>query len=1203
MDRHNTALGLEELGSVTGGQVFCVVIEGKTHLVKLVRDRLEAYQPVPVTGLEEKYPANRISYNHISIDCDSQRSEGSSGADSPMSSDGSGDESEDGGVEEEELLSPPSTPTRGMHGRDPLGATAGSLNMATAPIVGVGSRERQGRAAAMSKSTNPPPATPPVVSLRPWRGFVSGSVRSFCLESFRFCKILWDLYFQPYVVLWIHPSYMIYILICALAGASGVGWLLSLVMAVVPYFAWGRRLLPGLRLAHVAGAVSTVNYLNAIYTMWFMYLLVRKGKMYSYWVAGKISGIKMSVETWFVKEKNTIVPIFGIRVPRLYVYGVAVGLASLVAVLIYALDPFRSKKKKEEAEQVVLQSGFADYCRDSRQKALLHASLFVASLVSFGSLKSYNAYRPFVNFLDWMGHILPGTKTGVSGCAKSATCPRGLAAGDSLCPDCASFEAMRTLDNPRFTGVNAFNCNKSYAALCEDLITKTSIDWFLAAPPELQRAIVGDEEILADIKARNIYVHIDASNSKPFIRSRRDPMTIASLKMNRVWANAGLLASSLEKKIDTAEIVSGDMGLGWRVSRLPSVDENPEVKDVEELSEEDQIHLLSGDPTLKAIHNDGVVASSYWIFLKDGVLTLWKECPVRVYAWKNQFKTWVNKVPGLSSVLALVGIIIAMTLVYMAYTMTYESICEWISSKYDWWSGTPPSEEVDCEGRGIKSGRVKRAEPSSQKAQHRQQVQTGSEVGGSGGKFKERFAEPISDAIWRRNLTEFQDDKLDIGREKYKNFVFYDIQSVETQVAASGLEMINPANNQRIRVHNMDEYAKLRDAGWVTNSASITGQPVVSIPLEVVRSSKDLQAALKAMQYLYNFRNSGHDSRIRLTVPQVAELEKHLGKGAIKADPRVRAVFALATSPLAGGVTVSRYEREQFSDFVSKGSYGIDGLDVESASSVVFQGPKKALVQPESNIQVLSSKACANEANGRVCKVKDCQREHLSVKGPVFVEEALIRPEKREIDPECLYSIFVKNGPVMVRQGLAVSAPYGLITARHVLYDQSGELLFPLEDIVVVDTLGEKSKIDPKTISCPRTEQLSPGQVNDFCKFRCVDADFNRFAQSHRASLRNYKGLDKTVRLLRWNRQDDHEEKVGIPTIEWGEATNIDPVTGVVRCTINTEQGDSGGPVFDADGHCIGIHQGHFRPTRENVFIMFYPNGPVTWFVQAEPKN
>jgi hypothetical protein len=481
-------------------------------------------------------------------------------------------------------------------------------------------------------------------------------------------------------------------------------------------------------------------------------------------------------------------------------------------------------------------------------------------------------------------------------------------------------------------------------------------------------------------------------------------------------------------------------------------------------------------------------------------------------------------------------------------------------------------------------------------------VQTGSEVSRGGGEYKARFAEPISDAVWRRNLTEFQDDKLDIGREKFKNFVFYDIQSIEEQVAASGLEMINPVNNQRIRVHNMDEYTKLRDAGWVTNSASIVGQPVISIPLEVVRASKDLQSALKVLQYVYNIRGSGRVSRIRLVPAQVAELEKHLGKGAAKADHRVRAVFAFATAPLAGGETVTRLEREQFSDFVSKGSFGIDGLDVESAG-VTFQGPKKTLVEPESNIQILSSKACANEANGRVCKVKDCQREHLSVKGPAFVEEALIRPEKREIDPECLYSIFVRNGPVMVKQGLAVSAPYGLITARHVLYNQSGELLFPLEDIVVVDVLGEKSKIDPKTISCPRTEQLSPGQVNDFCKFRCVDASFNRFAQSHRASLRNYKGLDKTVRLLRWNRQDDHEESVGIPTIEWGEATNIDPVSGTVRCTINTEQGDSGGPVFDADGYCIGIHQGHFRPTRENVFIMFYPNGPVTWFVQAEPKN
>jgi len=57
------------------------------------------------------------------------------------------------------------------------------------------------------------------------------------------------------------------------------------------------------------------------------------------------------------------------------------------------------------------------------------------------------------------------------------------------------------------------------------------------------------------------------------------------------------------------------------------------------------------------------------------------------------------------------------------------------------------------------------------------------------------------------------------------------------------------------------------------------------------------------------------------------------------------------------------------------------------------------------------------------------------------------------------------------------------------------------------------------------------------------------------------------------------------------------------RYTCNTLPSDSGSPVFDMHGHCIGVHRGYIGSAKENVFVLIYPQGLVSWFVQSEPKN
>jgi hypothetical protein len=104
-------------------------------------------------------------------------------------------------------------------------------------------------------------------------------------------------------------------------------------------------------------------------------------------------------------------------------------------------------------------------------------------------------------------------------------------------------------------------------------------------------------------------------------------------------------------------------------------------------------------------------------------------------------------------------------------------------------------------------------------------------------------------------------------------------------------------------------------------------------------------------------------------------------------------------------------------------------------------------------------------------------------------------------------------------------------------------------------------------------------------------------AQSRRVAFRNWSGDSKEVRNLRF------VAGVADPVFSSGEVTVSDRQTGMCRYTCNSLPSDSGCPVFDLHGHCIGIHRGYIGSAGENVFILVYPQGLVSWFVQSEPKN
>jgi len=319
----------------------------------------------------------------------------------------------------------------------------------------------------------------------------------------------------------------------------------------------------------------------------------------------------------------------------------------------------------------------------------------------------------------------------------------------------------------------------------------------------------------------------------------------------------------------------------------------------------------------------------------------------------------------------------------------------------------------------------------------------------------------------------------------------------------------------------------------------------------------------------------------------------------IQAPPAVKAVYLKLSGNALRDLKPSRLEIEDFKDFME---------DLTTNAS--------ALVEEESNVQQLVDSRCPNEANGRPCRNVGCDRhggKTVVLDEASISDEGIIGPLMIPINHYVVHKIQFRadNGDWVERGGTCFSGPLGLYTAKHVLINiATNELHAPLDRIRIVRYLPsvqdcsvvltpEYHKIDPLTIVFPRQEQMAPGQSVDFLRFRCVDKDFMKFCANNRVHFGDLDDEEtKEIRVLRFDAGSSTPSEV------YGQIEEINWSSGEVAYSkANTMPGDSGAPIFNERGRCIGIHKGKGKDAPRNYFLLFYPKKLVAWFCQSESKN
>jgi hypothetical protein len=256
------------------------------------------------------------------------------------------------------------------------------------------------------------------------------------------------------------------------------------------------------------------------------------------------------------------------------------------------------------------------------------------------------------------------------------------------------------------------------------------------------------------------------------------------------------------------------------------------------------------------------------------------------------------------------------------------------------------------------------------------------------------------------------------------------------------------------------------------------------------------------------------------------------------------------------------------------------------------------VINLESNVQSVVDKRCPHALAGKKCG-EGCIRCAQST-GPVagVKYEGIVGPVKRTPDQDNVYKIMLRSSDAQggwEKVGSCLGAPLGLLTARHVFYGDTSDLVAPLKDFRVETWDGRKFEIEPMSLITPTKEQLVAGQSNDFCRFQCLDKTFMREVNDHRAAFRTLHGSG--LRLLHYPPDSTR------PVLASGKLVRKNADTGVCVYDINTWPSDSGAPVYSDDGHVVGIHQGFHVGLNMNAFILIYPDQLVTWFVQSQPLN
>jgi hypothetical protein len=340
--------------------------------------------------------------------------------------------------------------------------------------------------------------------------------------------------------------------------------------------------------------------------------------------------------------------------------------------------------------------------------------------------------------------------------------------------------------------------------------------------------------------------------------------------------------------------------------------------------------------------------------------------------------------------------------------------------------------------------------------------------------------------------------------------------------------------------------------------------------LAVWRADPVLQSAVKVLHFV---RVNKGKCAMRLNESQKVALQKQLGGDVQRASPAVKALYLLASSP--SEKAPGPQEKLRFHEMIHDG-----------------------VVNLESNIQSVIDKRCPHALAGKKCGEGciRCAQTADPISGIVF--EGIVGPLKRTPDQDNVYKLVFRNPAFQggwEKVGSCFGAPLGLMTARHVFYGDTSDLLAPLREFRVETWDGRKFEIEPMSLITPTNEQLSPGQSGDFCRFQCLDKGFMKEVNGHRAAFRILHGSG--LRLLHFPPDSVR------PVLASGKVIRLDKVTCICSYDINTWPSDSGAPVYSDDGHVVGIHRGWVKGTVKNVFTLIYPDQLVSWFVQSQPLN
>jgi hypothetical protein len=769
-------------------------------------------------------------------------------------------------------------------------------------------------------------------------------------------------------------------------------------------------------------------------------------------------------------------------------------------------------------------------------------------LVSFGNLRWFREWSPYVSFYGWIAEIVGGEDGVKNGCVMAPKCRTGKAKGDMMCGECASARAARCLDNPRFFGHNKFTPQHTLEVLIEDVYTKANLEWFWNMSEELQLAVVGEKALIDELRAGKVCVDVNSSG-KVLLKSTREPFDwVNQLHESKriMFVSNGLLKQELTAaECRTAEVNTG-LGLGWEL-KVPDTDSNILVGEFKVEEAKEGPVELDFHPLPSSVDSPDASSHKVWLFLRNGSWSVWRECGVVLTGKAFTFKMWKNQHPKMSKALDLFLILLAMCIMYLACSSAYVWMSGFVRRKFSqYWTS---KEEIKLEAKGslsrhrAKAGGAKSEKNRFEKDQQLALVKDAEFDRGDRGEFREKLV-------------------------KFKNYVFYDIQDLGEN-RPTGLLMIHPVTGQKMAARNQEAFDALAADGFKPDSSTINA-PTISIDLDAWRADPTLREAVKVMHFVKV--NKGKCAA-RLSDYQKVAIQKQLGGDVQRASPAVKALYLLATSPSEKAPTSQ--ERQRF-----------------------FEMREDGVINLESNVQMVFNKSCPHALAGKKCGEGciRCAQSTDPVAGVKF--EGVVGPLKRTPDQDNVYKIMLRDYDASggwEKVGTCFGAPLGLLTARHVFYGDTSDLLAPLKEFRVETWDGRRFEIEPMSLITPTREQLVSGQSGDFCRFQCLDKAFMKEVNDHRAAFRVLHGTG--LRLLHFPPDSVR------PVLATGKLVRKDTDTGVCIYDINTWASDSGSPIYSDDGHVVGLHQGYHVGLDKNAFVLIYPDQLVTWFVQSQPLN